>query len=191
VKLALNADCESFFEWLLIWSLTLFCVFEGRGDFRRDEFGQRVAPRDFRVRFYLPVVHPTARHHSLHQRLRRHRPGQSHVKSPNDLKSDLGMKFKTEFSFCCFGVQGKSETGRTAAVVISVLQRIHRQNPHCQALILTLTTEAAQKVKLIFILIGDLEIMNSNDSDWVSDSGDDSEFGFVSGGFVSRDADVP
>ena len=42
--------------------------------------------------------------------------------------------------------QSKSESGRTAAVVISVLQRIHGEIPHCQALILTKTVEAAKKV---------------------------------------------
>ena len=43
--------------------------------------------------------------------------------------------------------QSKSESGRTAAVVVSVLQRIHGEIPHCQALILTKTVEAARKVR--------------------------------------------
>ena len=40
-----------------------------------------------------------------------------------------------------------TETGRTSAIVIAVLQRIQRDNPHCQALFLTLTADAALKVK--------------------------------------------
>lgn len=45
-------------------------------------------------------------------------------------------------------VQAQSGMGKTAALVISVLQRLDRNDPNCQALILAPTRELAEQVSI-------------------------------------------
>jgi translation initiation factor 4A len=50
-------------------------------------------------------------------------------------------------------VQAQSGMGKTAALVIAILQRLDLGNPQCQALVLAPTRELAEQVNTIIIIL--------------------------------------